>query len=192
MVSLFLNFIVSPQMIILQGGEDVKKRTNQSLIKEVGDLSATKKILVIPWTSESVEKEMTYRHIFTSYFVDSGFKTVLFLEKGDSEAVVSEKFSSADVIYLPGGDTGVLYRELNLRSLQVKLRGFKGIIIGNSAGAILLSKGGKGDDKFYTGFDLVDFFITVHFKPEKETLSGTEMSPIINIPENMWVAVSMK
>ena len=179
-------------MIILQGGEDVKKRTNRSLIKEVGDLSATKKILVIPWTSESAEKEMTYRHIFTSYFADSGFKTVLFLEKGDAGAVVTEKFSSADVVYLPGGDTGVLYRELNLRSLQVKLREFKGIIIGNSAGAIVLSKGGKGDGKFYPGFGLVDFFMTVHFKLEKETPSGNETSPTINIPENMWVAVSAK
>ena len=49
---------MNTQLIILQGGEDVTKRTNEILFKNVANLSVTKKILVIPWTSKTLEKEM--------------------------------------------------------------------------------------------------------------------------------------
>lgn len=186
----FLNASMNHQLIILQGGEDVEKRTNEALIRKVGELSATRKILVIPWTTESMEKETKYRTIFCDYFSDNGFRDVLFLEKEDTEIEVSHKFDSVDVVYLPGGDTDVLYRELELRSLQDRLRDFSGIIIGNSAGAIVLSKGSHHEKGFSPGFGLVKFFITVHFKIEKECVSRHFMNPSINIPEGGWLAIS--
>ena len=42
--------------------------------------------------------------------------------------------------------------EIEKLSIQKKLKRFKGTIIGNSAGAIVLSRGGQGDGKFYEGF----------------------------------------
>ena len=180
------------QMIILQGGEDVRIRANEALFRSVAAISAKKRILIIPWTQESDDREMEYLNLFRDYFSDSGFQSTDFLNKGDNDSEVSEKFGSTDVIYLPGGNPGVLYRELNARSLQDKLRVFKGTIIGNSAGAIVLSRGGIGDRKFYPGFGLVGFFIKVHFKLEQEMLFWNEKSETISIPENMWIAVSEK
>ena len=42
-VSHLLNFIVGTQMIILQGGEDIRKRTNEALFQDVAAISAKKK-----------------------------------------------------------------------------------------------------------------------------------------------------
>ncbi|MGC8662160.1 MAG: Type 1 glutamine amidotransferase-like domain-containing protein, partial [Nitrososphaeria archaeon] len=108
---------MSRQIIILQGGEDVRKRTNEPLIRKVGELSTAKKILVIPWSTGSDEREQEYRPVFRRYFSDSGFIEVLFLEKDDQDSVMREKFASVDVVYLPGGDPGVLYEELKKRNV---------------------------------------------------------------------------
>lgn len=109
---------MASQIIILQGGEDVKRRTNESLFRSVRRLSKTGKVLVISWTSESSEKEDSYSKVFREYFSDCGFSDVLFLDKADPESEIQRKFSEVDTIYLPGGDTGILYRELKQRALQ--------------------------------------------------------------------------
>ncbi|MGC8497800.1 MAG: Type 1 glutamine amidotransferase-like domain-containing protein [Thermoplasmata archaeon] len=176
------------QIIVLQGGEDVRKRTNEQLMKSVCLRSTTKKILVVPWTSESKQKELDYRAIYKSYFSDSGFQEVLFLEHDDSDPELTRKFSMVDVIYLPGGDPEILYKQLKIRSLDNRLRNFRGILIGNSAGAIVLSKGAQIEKKFYPGFGLVNFYVSVHFNMADNYVS--ELNPRISIPEDMWICIS--
>ena len=109
------------QIIILQGGEDVKRRTNETLFKDVRKLSSSGKILIIPWTSDSHEKEAEYSKVFHDYFLHCGFEEVLFLDKTDPENEIQRKFSEVDTIYLPGGDTELLYRKLKQRTLQDRL-----------------------------------------------------------------------
>ena len=103
---------MTPQITILQGGEDVKRRINETLFKDVRKLSSSGKILVIQWTSDSLEKEAEYSRVFSDYFSHCGFEEVLFLSKTDHENEIQRKFSEVDIIYLPDGDTEVLYREL--------------------------------------------------------------------------------
>ena len=181
---------MTTKIIILQGGEDVKRKTNETLFKGVRKLSSSGKILVIPWTSDSPVKEAEYSKVFSDYFSYCGFKEVLFLAKTDPENDIQRKFSEVDVVYLPGGDTEVLYRELKQRALQYRLLEFSGVIIGNSAGAIVLAKGGWGDGKFHTGFGLVDFYVSVHYKLNAGHVAETKDAINVNIPENMWVMVT--
>ena len=183
---------MTTQIIILQGGEDVKQRTNETLFKDVRKLSNSGKILVIPWTSDSLEKESKYSMVFRDYFSHCGFEEVLFLAKTDPENEIQRKFSEVDTIYLPGGDTEILYRELKRRTLQDRLFEFSGVIIGNSAGAIVLSKGGWGDGKFYTGFGLVDFYISVHYRLDAGHIEERKDAKNVNIPENMWITVTFE
>ncbi|MGC8986400.1 MAG: Type 1 glutamine amidotransferase-like domain-containing protein, partial [Thermoplasmata archaeon] len=171
----------------LQGGEDVRKRTNAELIKKACDLSNKKKILVIPWTSESDSKELEYRKILKDYFSDSGFKEVTFLEKSDCEIDINNKIFSVDVIYLPGGDPEILYREIRIRSIDSKLRDFRGIIIGNSAGAIILTRGSIIEKRFLKGFGLLNFYVYVHFDLSKNT--NIILKPNICIPEDTWICI---
>ncbi|MBX8634536.1 MAG: hypothetical protein KHF84_08560, partial [Thermoplasmata archaeon] len=76
------------------------------------------------------------------------------------------------------------------RALQYRLLEFSGVIIGNSAGAIVLAKGGWGDGKFHTGFGLVDFYVSVHYKLNAGHVAETKDAINVNIPENMWVMVT--
>lgn len=180
---------MATQIIILQGGENVKERTNESLFRNVRGLFNKGKILVIPWTSDSPEKETAYSRVFQDYFSGCGFEEVLFLAKADPESEIQWKFSEANTIYLPGGDADILYREMKQKALQDRLFDFQRVIIGNSAGAIVLSKGGRGTGKFYPGFGLVDFYVTVHYKLNKDHVAEAKDTVNVNIPEDMWVAV---
>ena len=180
---------MTPSLIILQGGEDVKERTNRSMFTFIARTSRTKKVLVIPWTSVSKRKEKQYREIYRRYFLNVGFEKVLFLEKDDSVTEIDNKFSVADVVYLPGGDTEILKKEIEKLSIQKKLKRFKGTIIGNSAGAIVLSRGGQGDGKFYEGFGLVDIYVKVHFNFKSDQLESSKKGYVIGIPEDGWIAI---
>ena len=161
---------MTPSLIILQGGEDVKERTNRSMFTFIARTSRTKKVLVIPWTSESKRKEKQYREIYRRYFLNVGFEKVLFLEKDDSV-------------------TEILKKEIEKLSIQKKLKRFKGTIIGNSAGAIVLSRGGQGDGKFYEGFGLVDIYVKVHFNFKSDQLESSKEGYVIGIPEDGWIAI---
>ena len=88
-------------MIILQGGEDVRKRANEALFQDVAAISAKKRILIIPWTQESDDKEMEYLHLFREYFSDSGFQSTDFLNilnAKNAETVVIESAKTMTVL----------------------------------------------------------------------------------------------
>jgi peptidase E len=180
---------MTSSLIILQGGEDVKERTNRTMFTFIARTSRTKKVLVIPWTSESKRKENQYREIYRGYFLNIGFEKVLFLEKDDSVTEMDNKFSVADVVYLPGGDPEILKKEIEKLSIQKKLKRFNGTIIGNSAGAIVLSRGGEADGKFYEGFGLVDIYVKVHFNFKSDKLELSKEGSVIGIPEDGWIAI---
>lgn len=181
---------MTTQILVLQGGEDVNERKNSSLMESTADTSRLKKVLVIPWTGNNDEKEAKYRSIFQKYFIDSGFREVLFLEKEDTERVTDKKLDSVDTIYLPGGKTDILYEELNKRSLQKRLQAFNGVLVGNSAGAIVLSRGATTKGRFYPGFGLIDLFISVHYKLGEPSVPGVDVRSTVNIPENMWITLT--
>jgi hypothetical protein len=65
-----------PRLIIFQGWKEVKKRTSELLIKKVKDLLLTKRILVIPWSTESKDKAMEYKIVINDYLSDNGFHDV--------------------------------------------------------------------------------------------------------------------
>lgn len=178
------------KIVVLQGGENVAERTHIELFRKITRISRTKKMLIIPWTSESREKEMKYRNIYRKYFIECGFETVQFLEHEDTDQEITEKMSGVDVLYLPGGDTDVLYRKIRDRSLENWIREFCGIIIGNSAGAIVLSKGSFKNGKIQPGFGIVDIFTRVHYGFQDEDMEAESEFPVIGLPENAWITVS--
>ncbi len=108
--------------------------------------------------------------------------------------IVEKKISDADIIYFCGGDTIKLVNDLkeyDLVSLLKKAYDNGTILVGMSAGAIMLSKEGYSDslklrdeaDKytFVEGLDFIDIVICPHYsnvigkKEElKEDLKGTD------------------
>jgi peptidase E len=182
--------IMPGQMIILQGGEDLNRRTNAFLFRKLAEISTTKNILVIGWTTDSAESEAKYRNVFRQYFSESGFSGVIFLDRNDDEKTIHRKLSTVDVLYLAGGDPDILIRDLDAKSIYPLMKNFKGTIIGNSAGAIVISKGMFLKDRLYRGYGMVDFFVTVHYRlGTDESYPGKNTPETLNIPEDMWICV---
>jgi cyanophycinase-like exopeptidase len=160
------------------------------MFEKIVRISENGTILVVPWTSNSMTKETEYRALLGKYFIDVGFEDVVFLERNDSESEISSKFARAGALYLPGGDPVILKEEMQLKGIHEKIRDYSGIVIGNSAGAIVLSNGAYVAGKFLKGFGFVEKTIKVHFELERQDRVPNVEGPVVGIPENMWISIS--
>lgn len=93
--------------------------------------------------------------------------------------IVEEKFRLADIIYIAGGDTIKLLDSVKEYGIDKLLKNKDNcIIVGNSAGAILLSKFGYSDSlmmrnesdkyEFIEGLGLIDINICPHFNIDEK------------------------
>ena len=180
---------MTPNLIILQGGENVKIRNQRNLFMQLISNRNVSSILIIPWTTDSIEKENNYRGIYFSYFKELGFRTIEFVERDDNNADIEQKFMKAEVLYLPGGDPVILKEEIGKRSLQQKISDFGGIVIGNSAGAIVLANCGYAGGVLYRGFGIIDMNIEVHSNFGQYKVNEYCEPPIIGIPEEGWIVI---
>ena len=152
------------------GGEDVKKRNCINTHKKY---MPGKKILIIPWSSSDINKTGIYRNIMKEYFTYCGAKEVKFLERRDKEKEIKQKIKNSQIIYLPGGYTDDLIRNVKRRKYLPKiLENYNGIISGNSAGANAIAEkyvnyaGQKYSIK--KGLGLLKTTIIVHYDETKE------------------------
>ena len=173
------------KLIILQGGDDVKRQKNKQLFRWIAKLSKKKVIIIFPWTSDNEKK---YEKVLERYFKSSGFREVLFASRKESRSKILEILKKYDVLYLPGGDPEILYETIKEKRLVKAIKDFRGIIIGNSAGAIVLTKGQWEKNKFYKGFGLINMYIKVHFDPKKDDMSKGKRETLY-IKECEWIAI---
>lgn len=107
----------------------------------------------------------------STYYEKLGYKNIAFLDP--YEPLVPEElaeFFARDVIHLPGGDVGFFLSALTTSGLDQCLQKFSargGLIIGVSAGAMLLSKTLEvaqllGEKKKLVGLGFFDFEICPH------------------------------
>ena len=81
---------------------------------------------------------------------------------------IREKLRTADIIYLPGGDPLTLLEEIRQKGVDHLIKEFKGLIIGNSAGALILSSCFLVSKKTpFKGLALTDYCLIVHYAGEK-------------------------
>jgi len=185
--------------LYLLGGEDVEKRESPEINKlAFKDAGKSPQILIFPWTGPTVSKSDKFRKITKDYLLDLGARSVDFAEVTDSLATIKSKILSTDLIYLPGGDTEILLKRLKRYS---KIIGeYNGIIVGNSAGAMVLCKNSWGG-KNLKGFNLVNINIMVHYGSKKfkfmnkeNTLKFAESikEDVYAIPEKSALVISGK
>ncbi|MCD6239880.1 MAG: Type 1 glutamine amidotransferase-like domain-containing protein [Thermotogae bacterium] len=185
------------------GGVDIKmgedKRIDERALADAGKDPI---VLVFPWTAWfTTGRKNKNRKIIRDYFKDTGAKKIIFAELTDSLKGIKKKIKSADLIYLPGGEPKLLIRRLRRRGIDLLLKKYTGIIVGNSAGAVALCKEYaviKGQDgrlktTLEPGLGLVDFTISVHYgspikwpggnSPDKEHKRLSKKIRIYAIPE---------
>jgi len=138
--------------------------------KRVLDEADDKNILVLNLTFSDVEKLDQKQEFFIQYFDDLGADNIDFILKGTKRGVVRKAFKSAGVLYLPGGDTKLFIQNIREMGLEPLIKGFDGIVSGNSAGAYALCpeylRIGHGDTEVIPALGIMDFWIKAHYKKE--------------------------
>ncbi|MGD0406991.1 MAG: Type 1 glutamine amidotransferase-like domain-containing protein [Candidatus Bathyarchaeia archaeon] len=163
-----------PKLYLL-GGENVFRRSarevNERAFQEAGEPLV---VLVFAWARASFDKEYKKRERLVDYFISLGASKVNFVEYSDSKETIAEKTSSSNLIYLTGGLVSVLIERLKNMEVDNLLRGYSGVIVGRSAGALALCKKcvityrSNSKVKLVGGLGLVDFTLKAHYKPEKD------------------------
>ena len=99
-------------------------------------------------------------NVFKKYYESIGFKVDILKEEDD----ISKLMGNYDVVYLSGGITKRLYDyslKTGLKELLISYASSNGIVVGVSAGAILMFEAGYGDkDAFVFNMELVNQKIT--------------------------------
>lgn len=137
--------------------------------RALGDAD-NRNVLVLNMSSDDVDKSRKKGAYFEQYFYGLRADNVSVLEVGVDGGRVSDEFGKAGLVYLPGGDTKVLLRNLREGEFVERLRDFEGVISGNGAGAYALCREylriGHGDTEIVPSLGMVDFFIKAHYEPK--------------------------
>ena len=154
-------------------------------------LSSPGKIPVIQWTSDSLEKEVEYSEgCSITIFHIAALKRYCFWPK-PSMKMKSKENSLRQTRFISQLETLRSYIASGSRGFcSIGYLNSQDVTVGNSAGEIIPAKGGWGDGKFYTGFNLVDFYVSTNYKLNTGHVAETKGAINVNIPENMWVTVT--
>ena len=162
--------------LYLLGGENVAKRDsreiNEAAFCDAGEAPA---VVVFPWARASFDNTYKRRKRLFDYFRNLGACTVDFADYADTMEEITTKVACSDLIYLPGGVASVLVERLKNKSVDRLLRGYEGVVVGRSAGALALGKKcvvtknrRKPTSRMISGIGLVGFSVKAHYKPSKD------------------------
>jgi peptidase E len=175
------------------GGENVTKRDSRE-INEVAfdDAGGAPAVVVFLWARASFDQAYKRRKRLFDYFRSLGACTVDFANYSDTLEEITRKIEHSDLIYLPGGLASVLVERLQNKSVDRLLRKYEGVVVGRSAGALVLGKKcvvtknrRNPTSKMISGIGLVDFSVKAHYKPSKDAALKTlsKQEKIYAIPE---------
>jgi peptidase E len=158
------------------GGENVVKRdsreVNEAAFDDAGGAPA---VAVFPWARSSFDRAYERRKRLFDYFRSLGACNVDFVDYSDAYEEINRKVKGSDLIYLPGGVASVLVERLESKNVDTLLRGYDGVVVGRSAGALALGKKcvvtrnrRHPTSKMIRGLGLVDFSVKAHYNHSKD------------------------
>lgn len=150
-----------------------------------------KEVLFIP-TAANVEEYRDYVDEAKEAFAKMGFEVQILDVSKASEAEAKAKIGAAQVLYVSGGNTFYLLRELKKKSLATliasRVRSGELIYVGESAGAIIaapsveyasvMDDAGDYGAAAQTGLDLVKFYPVPHYGEEPFVQSAAKILKI--------------
>jgi peptidase E len=169
------NVITSMAKLYFLGGENIVKRDSREINETAfRDAAEAPRVVVFPWARSSFDKAYKRRKRLFDYFRNLGASNVDFADYSDTLEEINRKVEGSDLIYLPGGLTSVLIERLKNKRVDLLLHKYGGVVVGRSAGALVLCKKcvitdrHKSVVKMISGLGLVDFGVKVHYKPLKD------------------------
>jgi len=128
--------------IILIGGGDYRKEENQRIDRYIGSkLNSNSKILIIPFAVKEKCRRLSRFNSVSMALKERGLKNFEVInEDKESTMQMINKIDSSDAIFITGGDPKLLLDSLKKLGLISSIKKYEGVIIGYSAGAMILSK----------------------------------------------------
>ena len=164
-------------MVILYflGGENVSKRdaleTNSSAFEDAG---GSPRVLIFGWAKPSFHRSFERRRRLTIYLRSLGASEVSYADYSDSLPKIEGAVSCSDLLYFTGGQVSTLLNRLKRKGVDRLLRSYDKVILGRSAGALVLGKKCfvasrySGTRRIVPGLGLVDFSVKVHYLASQE------------------------
>jgi len=163
--------------LYLLGGENLRRRDAKEInLSAFQDAGGTPKVLVFAWAHAAFGRNYTYRKRVIDYFRSLGAGDVDFAEFSEAPEETTQKVKASNIVYITGGFASALIERLKTRNVNGILRGYSGVIVGRSAGALALCKRcvvtdrNKRSPKIVEGLGLVDLCVKVHHKPSKDEM----------------------
>ncbi len=153
-------------MVIVLEVEDITKKSLFHFHKKIITPIKNPSVLILMWSTLDENKKKKYEMLISDYFLKLGVCNIVFLKEDDLG--FEDKFAEANILYLPGGNVRVFLEKLNERPEIIEsIKNFKGIIIGNSAGAMILSRKGmffdNDEEIILDGLGVTEYSIVVHY-----------------------------
>lgn len=130
-------------------------------------------VLVLNLSWDDVGKTSQKREFFSGYLRDLEAMAD-FVSEWDSQGEIDLKFANAGLVYVPGGDTLTLIRNLRNKDLVRRLLCFEGVISGNSAGAYAVCPSyiriRDGELSVVHSTGVVPVSVKCHYSPEQDPL----------------------
>jgi len=154
------------------------------------DAGGRPNVAVFAWARASFDKVYSKRCLLESYFRRLGAESVEFVDY--EEACLPQKVSEADVVYFTGGQASILIERANKLRLDRYLRGFSGVIVGRSAGALALCSRCITTQRYsrhvrvIDGLGLADITLKVHYvERDNENMERFSLSePVYAVPKD--------
>jgi len=161
--------------VYLLGGFDCRSGALSPVDRRCVEEALDKSVYVVDLTSNDRSKVESYRSALREYFLALGATAVDFVSLSRGSDEIAQRFRTSGVIYVPGGDTHVLIKNLETSDLAPLFRRASCSVAGNSAGAIALCADAVltiDDDVNKTavlaGVGLVDFAVDPHYEPSHD------------------------
>ena len=177
----------------LIGGGIVSKGETRRIDKIAVANSKHKKVTILLLSKRKKKKIELYKKFSPGYFKKLGAKHVDIIFPDSSRQEIIEKTKNPDMVFLTGGDTDYLLKNIKkLRLLPFIKRA--NVVLGNSAGALAQVSSGFGLKKFFKGLKLLKITIIVHYKPEQDKmlLKFSKKRDIYAIPEKSALVYDKK
>ena len=161
--------------LYLLGGENVAKRdareVNALAFQDAGGAPA---VLVFPWARPSFDSMYRRRKRLADYFKSLGASSVEFSEFCNPHCEVASKVAGSNLIYLTGGQVSTLLSRLRESGVDKLFYGYRGVIVGRSAGASIFGKNCLVTNRYskrssaVVGLGLTNFSVKAHYEPSKD------------------------
>ncbi len=157
------------------GGENILRRDARKVNAAAFlDAGGSPEVLVFQWARASFDRTYTRRKRVFDYFRSLGARAVEFADYSAPTEEIAQKIGGSDLLYLTGGLPTALVKRLKTKGVDHLLHQYKCVIVGRSAGALVLGRKciitGRHSKatKVIDGLGLVDFTVKVHYEPSKD------------------------